>query len=156
MELVNVTSRNNNLMEEFIEDLNTITLDKPIVYNSSVESSNTSSVASLNTGAPLKATLRPVATLKATLSPVATPDAPLRPDFMSPHPNNNYNKNNIKNNIKNNKRTYINAFEELTLEDDRYGQHIGTDFFIKNIGHNYTNSNDFDAYYQANRNLFNV
>jgi hypothetical protein len=173
MELVNVTYHTSKMVGNIKEDFNPNVLDKTITYNSSFDSLSTfNSIedcifdASFNMiskdsiicdNTPLTTPIAspdattPDATLKAT--PVAT----LRPDFMSPHPNNNY----IKNNIKNNKRTYINAFEELTLEDDRYGQHIGTDFFIKNIGHNYTNSNsndfdDFDAYYQANRNLFNV
>jgi hypothetical protein len=140
MELVNVTSRTNNLMEEIIEDFNTITLDKPVLYNSSVDSSG----ASLRPGA----SLRTVASLR--------PGASLRPDFMTPLPNNfGFKRSDISK-----KRTYVVAFGEDLLEEYRYGQHITTDFFVGNIGHTCSNSNeyenDFEAYYRANRNLFNV
>ena len=34
------------------------------------------------------------------------------------------------------KRNYNNAFKQETYDDFRYGQHIDTKFFEKNIGHN--------------------
>ena len=152
MELGNVTSRSNNLMEEIIADFNTITLDKPVVQNSSVDSSN----ASLYTDASLKpgASLYTGASLK--------PGASLRPVFMSPRPKNYYFKSSESFNRSDisKKRTYVDAFDTDSMEDNRYGQHISTDFFESNIGHNCTNSsdyeNDFYSYYRANRNLFNV
>ena len=33
------------------------------------------------------------------------------------------------------KRTFDNAFKQKTYDDFRYGQHIDTKFFEKNIGH---------------------
>ena len=134
IELANITSRNNNLMEEFIEDF--VTLDKPL------------------TVAPLT-------------SPLTTPltVTSFRPDFMSPIPKNYY-ANRSENNNK--KRTFDSAFGVDSLEDGRYGQHITVDFFVNNIGHTTTNLRsviqnnnnnfeyDFVAYYQANKNLFNV
>jgi hypothetical protein len=140
MELGNVTSRNNNLIKDIIEDFGA--LNKPIVYNSSVESTTSITDTSLN--------------------------APLRPDFMTPRPKNYHPKCSDNDIVLSKKRTYIIAFGEDSLEDERYGQHISNDFFVNNIGHNSTtnsrsnfqNNNvcdyDFVAYYQANRNLFNV
>ena len=125
IELANVTSRNNNLMEEFIEDL--VALNKPLT-------------------SPLTVTS-------------------FRPDFMSPRPR-NYSDKPSESNSK--KRTFDSAFGEDSLEDGRYGQHITVDFFVNNIGHTTTNLRsviqnnnnnfeyDFVAYYQANKNLFNV
>jgi|LauGreDrversion2_2_1035103.scaffolds.fasta_scaffold201940_1 hypothetical protein len=129
MELGDVTSRTNNLMEEIIEDF--------VALNNKPSSPLT--VASLNTS--------------------------LRPDFMSPRPR-NYSVKPSESNSK--KRTFDSAFGEESLEDGRYGQHISANFFVNNIGHNSTNLRsviqnnnnnfeyDFVAYYQANRNLFNV
>ena len=33
------------------------------------------------------------------------------------------------------KRKFNDAFHEKTFDDSRYGQHIDTDFFNKNVGH---------------------
>ena len=33
------------------------------------------------------------------------------------------------------KRKFIHAFDEKTFDDSRYGQHISSDFFYKNVGH---------------------
>lgn len=33
------------------------------------------------------------------------------------------------------KRKFDEAFDQTTFEDDRYGQHIASDFFEKNTGH---------------------
>ena len=33
------------------------------------------------------------------------------------------------------KRKFNNAFHEQTFDDARYGQHISSDFFYKNVGH---------------------
>jgi hypothetical protein len=135
MELGNVTSRNNNLMEEIIEDL--VALNKP-----------------------LKASLTSPLTSTSSLTV-----APLRPVFMSPRPR-NYSYKPSESNSK--KRTFDSAFGEDSLEDGRYGQHISANFFVNNIGHTTTNLRsviqnnnnnfeyDFVAYYQANKNLFNV
>uniref|UniRef100_A0A6C0IEL4 Uncharacterized protein n=1 Tax=viral metagenome TaxID=1070528 RepID=A0A6C0IEL4_9ZZZZ len=138
MELGNVTSRTNNLMEEIIEDL--VALNKASL---TVPPLNTPLNTSLNT--PLNTSLRP--------------------DFMSPRAR-NYSVKPSESNSK--KRTFDSAFGEESLEDGRYGQHISANFFVNNIGHNTTNLRsviqnnnnnfeyDFVAYYQANRNLFNV
>ena len=140
MELGNVTSRNNNLMEEIIEDF--VTLNKPLT-------------------SPLTVTSFTVAPLTVTSFTVTS----FRPDFMSPRPR-NYSDKPSESNSK--KRTFDSAFGVDSLEDGRYGQHITVDFFENNIGHTTTNLRsviqnnnnnfeyDFVAYYQANKNLFNV
>jgi len=33
------------------------------------------------------------------------------------------------------KRKFGNAFDQTTFDDERYGQHIASDFFEKNMGH---------------------
>jgi hypothetical protein len=78
------------------------------------------------------------------------------------------------------KRKFNDAFEEQTFDNSRYGQHIATDFFNKNVGHcviqKQSSQKDIERkedvkslsseaekeilewcqYYRANRNLFNV
>ena len=69
------------------------------------------------------------------------------------------------------KRKFHDAFESETFDDSRYGQHISSDFFDKNVGHNsiqiseerkiFTLSQEKEIlewceYYLANKNLFNV
>ena len=78
------------------------------------------------------------------------------------------------------KRKFNDAFHEKTFDDSRYGQHISSDFFYKNIGHSVSQKQssekdierkevvktfsykeeqeilDWCEYYRANRNLFNV
>jgi len=67
------------------------------------------------------------------------------------------------------KRKFNHAFESESFDDDRYGQHITSDFFDKNVGHDvilskqktYTFEEEQEIlqwceYYLANKNLFNV
>ena len=66
------------------------------------------------------------------------------------------------------KRKFHHAFESETFDDSRYGQHISSDFFDKNVGHNsiqipeerkiFTTSQEKEIiewceYYLANKNL---
>lgn len=80
------------------------------------------------------------------------------------------------------KRKFNEAFDATTFDDDRYGQHINTDFFNTNVGHNvvqvaekkhyfeqkeeeyiksFTREEEQEIlnwceFYRANRNLYNV
>ena len=67
------------------------------------------------------------------------------------------------------KRKFNHAFESESFDDDRYGQHITSDFFDKNVGHDVIQSKQktytfeeeqeilqWCEYYLANKNLFNV
>ena len=40
------------------------------------------------------------------------------------------------------KRKFNNAFEQKTFDDTRYGQHIDTNFFDKNVGHSVVERKD--------------
>ena len=106
-----------------------------------------------------------------------------RPLFMSPKPVSPKRNNNQYAVSVLGKRKFNDAFDANIFDDSRYGQHIATDFFDKNVGHTVTQvaekkiplnnferkegiktfSNqevqeilDWCEYYRANRNLFNV
>jgi hypothetical protein len=59
-----------------------------------------------------------------------------RPPFMSPNPQSpKRNKNTFIPSILS-KRKFEDAFDMETFDDERYGQHITNDFFVKSHGHN--------------------
>jgi hypothetical protein len=70
-------------------------------------------------------------------SPVNDDDDELRAPFMSPKPSSP--KNNKKINYIPSilgKRKFVESFDIETFDDERYGQHIGSAFFVNSVGHN--------------------
>jgi len=70
-------------------------------------------------------------------SPVRDDDDELRAPFMSPKPSS------PKNNKKIiyipsilGKRKFVESFDIETFDYERYGQHIGSAFFVNSVGHN--------------------
>jgi hypothetical protein len=57
----------------------------------------------------------------------------IRDLFMSPKP------------VSQGKRKFCNAFESETFDDDRYGQHISSDFFKTNISLDYQERKTFTS-----------
>jgi len=70
-------------------------------------------------------------------SPVNDDDDELRAPFMTPKPSSP--KNNRKINYIPSilgKRKFVESFDIETFDDERYGQHIGSAFFVNSVGHN--------------------